>query len=29
MQAQSATFGGDATASMPIEVDLGLDYLGY
>ena len=29
MQAQSATLGGDATASMAIEVDLGLDYLGY
>jgi hypothetical protein len=29
LQAQSATFGGDETPSMDVEVDSGVDYLGY
>jgi hypothetical protein len=29
MVAQSATEGGDDSPAMPIEVDTGVDYLGY
>jgi hypothetical protein len=28
-QAQSATVGGDYTSSMNLQVDTGVDYLGY
>jgi hypothetical protein len=29
VQAQSATVNGDGTSSMDLEVDTGVDYLGY